>query len=187
MAFGNDVFQTVINLFPLNDALKLHKSSVVHGKRTKERLEYIIGKLEEKREDSNCLDKIMPQQTDKSLTGGGGGLGGGLGKRGHNAQQGSLRENTDCRICKYLKNNSWRGPHPLFKNHLDSSPMGCPNFLSSTTSNRRQTAISIKMCLTCLDPKVVYKSAHHQNCTKIPAGDQCKFTGCGRNIWVCDE
>ena len=65
--------------------------------------------------------------------------------------------------------------------------MGCPNFLASTTYNRRQTAISIKMCLNCLNPKITWKNTHHQNCTKAPAGDQCKFTGCTRNIWVCDE
>ena len=94
------------------------------------------------------------KQTNLQLQLHAGGTSGGLGKRGHNAQQGSLRENTDCRICKYLKTNGWRGPYPPFKNHLDSSPMGCPNFLSNTTENRKQMAISIKMCLVCLDPKV---------------------------------
>ena len=81
MAFGNDVFETVLHLFPDDEALKLHQSSVVNGKRTKERMEHIIEKLEAKREDSNCLDKIFTQP-DKPPPGGGGGGSGGLGNRG---------------------------------------------------------------------------------------------------------
>ena len=187
MAFGNDVFQTVINLFPLKEALKLHKNSEVHGKRTKERLKHIIEMLEEKREDSNCLDKIIIHQADKAPAGGsGGGTSGGLGNRGNIAQQECLRENTDCRVCKYLKDNSLRGSYPYFKNHLGSSPAGCPNFVSDTCEGRVKLAEAIKLCRRCMDPEVTWSNSHYYDCINNGVAEhECQFSGCSRSIWMC--
>ena len=58
----------------------------------------------------------------KILDGGGSG-GGGLGKQGHNVYPAeSLKENPDCKICKYLKESKENAPHMYFKNHLGLSP-----------------------------------------------------------------
>ena len=188
MAFSKDVFDTVFRLFPHRELAKLSQRSEVHGKRTKRRMGELVKMLEEKRDEANLVDKVMGS-ADKPPPGGGGlGGSGGLGKRGNNAQQVGLRENHDCRVCKYLRDNSWQGAHPLFKNHLDLTPMGCPNFLSVSFRNRSSIALSIKLCLNCLDPKITYTKNHNAACDKkVKAELQCKFQGCNRNVWLCDQ
>ena len=66
--------------------------------------------------------------------------------------------------------------------------MGCPNFLSASFRNRASIALSIKLCLNCLDPKITYSKNHNAACDiKLKAELQCKSQGCKRNVWLCDQ
>ena len=58
VAFSGEIFITIFNLFPNKDRLKMAKYSEVYGKYSKERMEDILRRLEEQRDDANLLDKI---------------------------------------------------------------------------------------------------------------------------------
>ena len=51
--FSRDVFSNILNLFQEKEHLKLSKAARIHGKYTKERMEDILRRLEEKRKDAN--------------------------------------------------------------------------------------------------------------------------------------
>jgi len=82
-AFAEPIFNSILTLFPSKVALKLQKRSEECGKRSKERMEYLIKELEDKRSDANRLDKLYGHKDKPPF--GGGGSGGGHGSKGHTA------------------------------------------------------------------------------------------------------
>ena len=74
LAFGEGVFSAILNLFPSAELYKMGTRSAESGKRTKQRMEYLIKVLGEKRERANYLDKH--EVKDKPPPGGGGSRGG---------------------------------------------------------------------------------------------------------------
>ena len=120
-------------------------------------MEDLIKKFEEKREAQNYLDKILPpKEREKPPPVGGGAGGGGSGVKSHAAHQaGGLIENPACKICKWLKTEQRTSSHAFFKNHSGLNPPGCPNFISFSLKERRETLRRCKICIGCLDPKVI--------------------------------
>ena len=108
LAFGQDIFDVVLNLFPAKEALKLGKESEELGRRSKARMEHFIKELDKMRNESNWLDKNYKQKP--SIGGGGGSGGSGSGGRGHTTHHAAGASNPECRICKHLQANQ---PHDL--------------------------------------------------------------------------
>ena len=184
-AFHVEVFNSILTLFPSKDALKLSKRSLECGKRTKERMEYLIKELEEKRSDANEMDKLYGHK-DKPPSGGGG-SGGGHGSRGHAASLAGGVSNPECRVCKQLQANQESGEYPHFLNHLGLKLVDCPNFISMKTGGRVKLAFTAKICLGCLDPKITWTAAHNKSCPvrKKKSEHSCQDKKCFRSIWTC--
>ena len=158
-AFAENIFNSILTLFPSKVALKLQKRSEECGKGSKERMEYLIKGLEEKRSDANRLDKLYGHKDKPPF--GGGGSGGGHGSRGHAAHQADgANSNLDCRICKYLQDKQQSGAHPSFLNHPGPLPTDCPNFISMQNTMRAEIAFAINLCVVCLDHKITWTPAH---------------------------
>ena len=63
---SRDVFYNILNLFSEKEHQKLSKAERIHGRYTEERMEDILKRLKEKREDANLLDKErMQKEKDK--------------------------------------------------------------------------------------------------------------------------
>ena len=75
--FSKDVFSTIMNLFSAKEHLKMSKAADTYGRRSKERMEDILRRLDEMRSDANIMDKERVQkEKDK-----------GYGTRGHLTNQ----------------------------------------------------------------------------------------------------
>ena len=135
LAFGQDIFDVVLNLIPPKDALKLGRKSEELGKRTKERMEYFIKELDKLRDNANWLDKTVHKQ--KPPIGGGGSGGSGSGGRRHTTHHAGGASNPECRICKHLQANQETGDHPYFMNHPSLMIWDCPNFIREEDAKDR--------------------------------------------------
>ena len=56
--FSGEVFTTTFNLFPDKKLPKLSKAMERHCRYTKEMMEDLLSRLEDKRDDANLLDKV---------------------------------------------------------------------------------------------------------------------------------
>ena len=94
--FSRDVFSNILNLFSEKEHQKLSKATRIHGRYTEERMEYILKRLKEKREDANLLDKERMQKEKREALANG--------SRSHPSQKTSpLVKQADSRICKELE------------------------------------------------------------------------------------
>ena len=156
VAFSGDIFSSIMNLFPDKEMLKLAKLADVHGRYTKQRMEDLIKRLDEKRQDANLLDKVMVQKDKDKGSGGGAGAGGTKTHATHLA--GPPSRNPDCRICKVLLSEIGTKVD-LFKDHLGKHPTHCPIFVKMTLQERVRVMTIAKLCWSCLDPKSRYSYA----------------------------
>ena len=195
VAFGGDVFRTILNLFPDKEVAKMGQASQEqHGKYTKARLESLVKCLEKKRGDANYVDKMVDKK-EKPPSGGGESGAGGLGNRGHTVQQtAGLGDNLECRVCHALLCRRQKPNYPAFKNHLGTKYSGCPNFVSSTQQNRDYACYIANICKICLDPKVNNSADHLTKCSvakEIKAGRKtersCQVKDCNLSIWTCRD
>ena len=119
--FSRKVFSNIFNLCPEKEHLKLSKATEIHGRFTKETMENLLKRLEEKRKDKERMQK----EKDK----GSGGGSDATGSRSHPSQQNSpLIKQEDFRVCKELEKQG--GHTGLFLNHLGRFIHGCPKFLA---------------------------------------------------------
>ena len=62
VAFSGEVFTTTFNLFPDKELFNLSKATERHNRYTKERMEDLLSRLEDKRDDANHLDTVKIQK-----------------------------------------------------------------------------------------------------------------------------
>ena len=104
--FTKDVFTTIMNLFSAKEHLKMSMAGDTYGRRSKERMDDILRRLEKMKSDANIMDKERVQKENDK--GSGEGTENGSGSRGHLTRQPPYGEllpapNKDCCICKQLE------------------------------------------------------------------------------------
>ena len=163
VAFGEEVFSAVLNLFPDKEIVKLGMQTERYGKYTEERLEKIIRILDEWRNVANFLDKtLVPKEKTKDRGGG---------TVANTAQpippdpNKSPFEHKGCRICKFL--SSQPDNSDLYLDHLGLRPYHCPKFIAMSSEERVTACMEAKICMKCLSPTTTYTSAHGRLCTGI--------------------
>jgi hypothetical protein len=204
VAFGHDVFNVILNLFPIRETIKLSKLSGT-GKFTKDRLQEFQTTIASFREVANMMDKIRTEPGNQKKDGGGAGLGGGAPKVHYQQQQqrkaagggggGDGGGGVDCRFCKALEKIG--GHTGLYENHSGKSYWCCPKFVEMEITARRDVCFKASLCSTCLDMDVVYSSDHGKTCKMkleyASSGKKprfmCKGGGarCLWNVWICKK
>ena len=188
-AFSEQTFNYILSLFPCEMAAKLAE---VVGTR-KQQLVAVKDKLAGFRGRAQRLGKIYgdkppPGSTTASKSEAGTKKMDGAPGKSHTAQPGTIfrtpEKYSDCRICKHMEEEGHPG---VFEKHLSTYPTGCPVFASMQASQRRSVALKCNFYIQCLDPEVVYDTAHGTVCkvNKEKIKDYSCIK-CKMHMWLCN-
>ena len=81
------------------------------------------------------------------------------------------------------------GARGLFDNHISDECTGCPKFQAMTADERRSICMRAKLCMKCLDDKVIFDARHRRDC-KVTKKNKIHVTcanhpDCVMHSWLC--
>ena len=188
-AFNDDTLNTVIDLFPMRLVFKMEELDSAG----REKLEAIADLLESERKVLQKMASRTTQTMGKSRkppdpppksTG----------HRVNKLQPKGLsmfsgpRKLPNCRICQELEK---RGDNQdLYESHQGNYATHCPRWAGMTNEERYDVAKAAKLCLFCMDPKVVFNGGNTGTKHKcITNGTKnrfsCSVDRCCFHSWVC--
>ena len=199
-AFNQSTIFAIINLFSGRMKTELLRIKGLSGKA---RLTSIVGKLEEFR--AECLDHQFAESLDLKKKSGAPSSDDKPTKPIKSAQQANQKfvplkgvsffskpkRDENCRICKMY--DSKGDTRNLYDDHHSNYATGCPRYIELKVEERFEVAKEVKLCLSCHDPKYIWKfkdPVHMKDCI-VKKGKKTKFTcrneNCNMHLWVCSR
>ena len=181
--YSNSGIRLIMNILPE------HMRRKVHGFTSEMKDLYLdIMELVDKERALQQREVLFAPENARVRSAGVGGFGGGgSGKvvsgatrnpSGFTVFQRGPRKMPECRICQRLEQ---RGDNRnLYDDHVNNYATGCPRFAGLTNEERATIAREAKFCLSCFDPKVIFKG-------RGPAGHECSVTRDRKNRFSCLE
>eukprot|EP00092_Neocalanus_flemingeri_P018101 GFUD01019591.1.p1 GENE.GFUD01019591.1~~GFUD01019591.1.p1 ORF type:complete len:2548 (-),score=673.50 GFUD01019591.1:927-8570(-) len=183
--FNDSTVNSIIDLFPVRLVFKMERL----GTSGKEKLEGIIEIVEEERTvlqrmanraASTTKKRVQFEDSPRHTA-----------TRTNNVQPykfclfANPKKLPDCRICKELEK---RGDNTdLYDNHHGNYATHCPRWAGLNNEERRSTAMAAKLCLYCMNPKVIYHKERKHKCIMQSTKTRyhCSVQRCCLHSWVC--